>query len=56
MAHNDPKVKIITSIMQFAARGSNNRMFDNKWYRALDNHQGDGRDPPFVCLKPSYFK
>ncbi len=35
MAPDDPKLKIITSIVHYAAIGTNVRMFDNKWYGAL---------------------
>ncbi len=52
MAPNDPEVKITTHIFYYAVTGTNNRMFNNKWYRAFGDCQGDGMDPPLVRLKP----
>ena len=56
MANNDPAVKVLLSIVHYAAEGREYRMWEGRWMGALGDRDKGGGDPPYVCLKASYFE
>ena len=55
MAHDEPFVTILTSVVHYAALGDVDDLWDGKWMAAADDRGEDGTDPPFVRMKPSYW-
>ena len=55
MAHDEPFVTILTSVVHYAALGSEDELWDGQWMAAADDRSEDGSDPPFVRMKSSYW-